>query len=114
MARWQRAYVIATCAVIGGAIAYCACDWGAWPRLTYLPFARSLIVGVSRDPAAISYPGLLLWGAGGAAVGALFGAIACAIAPRDWAQRSLQLLGAWALTAVALALGYYTWTQWPW
>ena len=37
MPREQRAYVIAMCAIIGGAFAYAACEWGRWPRLSYYP-----------------------------------------------------------------------------
>src|SRR5438270_12195701 len=41
MPRWQRAYTIAMCALIGAAFAYAACEWARWPRLTYFPVTGS-------------------------------------------------------------------------
>ena len=113
MSRAHRAYVIAMCAVIGGAFAYAACDWGRWPHLTYHPLTGAWALG-STSPLAVHYPGLVAWGLGGACAGALVGAVACALAPRPWPAQLYRLLGAWALTAIALAGGYFTWTLWPW
>jgi hypothetical protein len=113
MSRAHRAYVIATCAVIGGAFAYAACDWGHWPHLTYHPLTGALTMG-SASALAVHYPGLLAWGAGGTSAGALVGALLCRVAPRPWPPRAYQLFGAWALTALALAGGYFTWSLWPW
>jgi hypothetical protein len=111
--RWQRAYVVATCAIIGGAFAYAACDWGHWPRLTYHPLSGTFTM---RTTAAISMPylGTVAWGLGGAICGALLGAIGVRLVPRVWAPRTLQLLGAWSITAILLAGWYYTWNLWPW
>src|SRR6185436_10859830 len=47
MPRDQRAYVIAMCAIIGGAFAYAACEWGSWPRLTYLPLRGEVTLGAA-------------------------------------------------------------------
>jgi hypothetical protein len=110
----QRAYVIATCAIIGGAFAYAAAAWGEWPRLHYLPLSRELTFSSSVPPTSIVYPGLVLWGLGGTACGALAGAILVRIFPRSWADRTFHLFGAWAITAVVLAGSYYTWSLWPW
>jgi hypothetical protein len=113
MPRWQKAYVIAMTAIIGGAFAYAACEWGSWPKLRYEPLAERF--GFDGSPAiAIVYWGIALWGFGGAVVGALVGAILCRIAPRPWPDRVLHLFGAWAITAIFLAGGYFTWSLWPW
>ncbi|HEY0194084.1 MAG TPA: hypothetical protein VGC42_23360 [Kofleriaceae bacterium] len=113
MSRGQRAYVIAMCALIGAAFAYAACDWGHWPHVMYLPLSGRLI---TRPGAAITihYFGLLLWGAGGAGTGAIVGAGLCSLVPRPWSRRAYQLFGAWAITAIVLAGGYFTWSLWPW
>ena len=113
MPRDQRAYVIATCAIIGAAFAYAACEWGRWPRLTYLPLRGELTLDA---PPAITvvYAGLVLWGLGGLVVGAVIGALLCRLVPRPWPARALHLFGAWAITAVLLAGGYFTWGLWPW
>lgn len=111
----QRAYVIAMCALIGAAFAYAASDWGRWTHVAYLPvrgtwaFASGGFGGI-----AMHFYGLILWGLGGLAVGALVGAGLCRVMPRAWPERRLQLFGAWALAAFVLAGGYFTWGLWPW
>lgn len=114
MPRAQRAYVIAACAIIGGAFAYAAAEWGQWPRLRYLPLTGDWGWSSSSASLAVVYPGLVLWGLGGAACGALVGAVAVRMVPRAWADRTLHLFGAWAITAILLAGGYFTWSLWPW
>jgi hypothetical protein len=114
MPRWQRAYVIATCALIAGAFAYAACDWGHWPRLTYLPVVGQLVWRVPPGAIAITYYGTVLWGLGGAAVGALIGVGVCTAVRRPLSDRWVLLFGAWAISAILLAGSYYTWSLWPW
>lgn len=113
MPRADRAYVIAMSGIIAGAFAYAACDWGRWPRLVYLPLHGEVALA-SSSPVAIHYLGLTAWGTGGACVGALIGAVLCRLVPRRWPARAYRLLGAWAITAVVLAGGYFTWSLWPW
>ena len=114
MPRWQRAYVIAMCAIIGGAFAYAACDWGQWPRLTYQPLTGSVLTKQPPGLVTINYIGTVAWGLGGAAVGALVGFGLCAATKKPWPERALQLFGAWAITGIVLAGSYYTWSLWPW
>lgn len=114
MPRWQRAYVIATCALIAAAFAYAGCAWGHWPVLSYLPVAGRWTLHPPPGAIAMGYLGTLAWGAGGAAVGAIAGAALCAIVRRPWPPLALRLLGAWALTALVLAGGFYAWSLWPW
>ncbi|HEY1557561.1 MAG TPA: hypothetical protein VGF94_22165 [Kofleriaceae bacterium] len=114
MPRWQRAYVIAMAAVIAAALAYALSDWAQWPRLTYLPVRGELVVRSHVTGVSITYFGTIAWGLGGAALGALVAAGACALAKRPLAERVLRLLGAWAITAILLAGCYFTWTLWPW
>jgi hypothetical protein len=112
--RWQRAYAIATCALIGAAFAYAACDWAHWPRLTLLPLSGAWTTSPPPNAIAISYLGTVLWGAGGLAAGALAGAGLCRIARAPLSDRMLLLLGAWAISANLLVGAYYTWSVWPW
>lgn len=111
--RDERAYVIAMCAIIGAAFAYAACEWGQWPRLLYLPL-REEFTFESTNAIAIFYLGLVAWGLGGLVVGGAIGALLCTLMPRPWPSQRLQLFGAWAITAVLLAAGYFTWGLWPW
>jgi hypothetical protein len=114
MPTWQRAYVIAVCALIGGAFAYTACDWGAWPRVTYHPLTGTIAMHTAGGAITIGYLGIVAWGLGGAAVGAVVGAGLCAIFKKPWPDRALHLFGAWAITGVLLAGSYYTWNLFPW
>ncbi len=113
MPRPQRAYVIAMCAIIGAAFAYAACEWGRWPRLTYLPLTGE-ITFASSPSISIVYLGIVAWGVGGLVCGALVGSVLAKIFPRPWADLTLRLFGAWAITAILLAGGYFTWSLWPW
>ena len=111
--RWHRTYVIALGAVIGGALAYALVDWGGWSRATYDPYRDRWSWRSGATPTiGINYYGGLLWGLGGAAVGAVVGRIAA-----RWqvvrTDRARTLLAAWALTSVALAGAYYWWNLWP-
>ena len=114
MPRWQRAYVIAMCAVIGAAFAYAACEWGVWPRLTYLPQSGAVAMHAPADAITVTYLGIVAWGLGGAATGALAGVGLCAAFKKPWPEQALHLFGAWAITALLLAGGYFTWSLWPW
>jgi hypothetical protein len=114
MPRWQRAHVIATCALIAGAFAYAMCDWGHWPTLAYLPLRGELTLSPPPGAIALTYLGYVAWGVGGLAAGALVGAALCAITRRPWPALAIQLFGAWAITAVVLAGTYFTWNLWPW
>jgi len=114
MPRAHRAYAIAICAVIGGAFAYAAANWGQWPTLTYLPVTGELVWHAPPGAVAMIYWGLVAWGLGGAACGAVVGVVACALWKRPLPERLLLVSGAWAIAALVLAGGYFTWTLWPW
>lgn len=114
MPRAHRAYVIAMCAIIGAAFAYAACEWGQWPRLVYAPLGDGVTVAERGGPTAMAYLGIVAWGLGGLVLGALLGALLVRIFPRPWPDRALHLFGAWAITAILLAGGYFTWSLWPW
>ena len=113
MSRGHRAYVIAMCAIIGGAFAYAACDWGHWPHLIYLPLQGRLVTAPTTA-VAIHYVGIVAWGVGGACTGAVVGAVLCSAVRRPWSRHAYLLFGAWAITAILLAGSYFTWSLWPW
>jgi hypothetical protein len=114
MPRWQRAYVVGTCAVIGFALAYALCDFGGWPRLHYLPYDDEWVVAPAvSGRVAMVYVGTILWGLGGGVVGAGIGGAASLVWKRPLPQVAIGLLGAWALTAFVLAGSYYMWNLYP-
>ena len=114
MPRWQRAYIVAMCALIGGAFAYTACDWGHWPRLFYHPLSGAVAMTPKAGAITIGYLGIVAWGAGGAAVGCVVGWAFGRVYNKPWSDRTLHLFGAWAITGVLLAGCYYTWNLYPW
>lgn len=111
--RWQRTYVVALAAVIGGALAYALADWGGWTRATYDPYRDRWSWRSGATPTiGINYYGGLLWGLGGALVGGALGALASRW-PRTRTATARGLLAAWAFTSVALTGAYYWWSLWP-
>lgn len=114
MPGWQRIYLAVCSGLIGFAIGYVLCDFGAWPRLTYFPYERSwrFVAGYPGE-IPMAYVGTLLWGLGGGVSGGLAGYAAARLARRALPDRWLVLAGAWALAAFAYAGLYYTWNLWP-
>lgn len=112
--RWQNAYVIVAIAIIGGTLAYALCDWGGWTRLQHDPYTGDWWWDDGpTHKVAINYYGTILWGLGGAAVGALVASVALRVYRRTLPSPAITVLGAWALTGVAFGALYYAWTLWP-
>lgn len=111
----QRAYLIACAALIGACLAYWLPHWAGLPLLLYVPLERRWTFTPPLDTPAITYFGLLAWGAAGLLVGALLGAALTALPPlrRPLSPPALRVAGAWALTAFVLTGWYYTWNLWP-
>ena len=115
MPGWQRTYLAACAAVIGFAMAYTLCEYALWPRLIYAPVEGVWLMGrppVGREE--VGYLGLVLWGAGGAAVAwTATQLVTRLLVRRPASTRLLRLFGGWAITAVFLAGAFYTWSLWP-
>jgi hypothetical protein len=111
---WHRAYAIATCAVIGGTLAYALCTWGGWTRLQHDPYRDTWWWQAGPTQAIpINYYGDILWGLGGAAAGALVGAAGMRVWRRPLSSSTVSLLAAWAMTCFVLSGLFYTWSLWP-
>jgi hypothetical protein len=108
----QRAHLIACSAVIAGCLAYMLCDFGGWPKLTYLPYEGEWRVAATPpSPSAMVYPGMLLWALLGAALG---GGAAALISKKVQPGRGVQrLFGAWAALSFGLVALYFLWSLWP-
>lgn len=114
MPAWQRIYLAACCAVIGFACAYSLAEYGGWRRMAYDPIERSLYLGAPPlGQLPLGFWGLIAWGVGGALVGAAAAFLAGRALRRPLGERWLRLVGAWALTAAALAGLFQTWNLWP-
>ena len=114
MARWQVVYAAVMCSIIGWAVAYVLCDWGGWPRLTYFPYEHEWRMVAGRAGLVpMNYVGTVLWGVGGALVGAALGAGAARLWRRPLPKSAVPLLGLWAMTAFLYGGTYYMWNLWP-
>ncbi|MEZ4366982.1 MAG: hypothetical protein R2939_11925 [Kofleriaceae bacterium] len=114
MPRWQRAYVIACAGALTGLLVACAVDFGRWPRPYYAPYARAWTFGAAAPPGvSMGYFGIVVWALAAAAIGAGAAALVLRWRATTIAPSVLRLLGAWTLTAAALASAYFTWMIWP-
>ncbi len=111
---WQARYLSACAALITGVVAACAADFGRWPRLIYVPYERTWMVGrESPGGIAMMYPGITLWAIAAALVGAVAVSAGLRLRHRPIATATLRLVGAWALTAGVLGAAYFAWMIWP-
>jgi hypothetical protein len=114
MPRWQLRWAIACCAIVGWSLAYALASWSQWTRLVYDPLARTWAWRSRMTSAVpIDYWGLVLWGLGGATLGAVIALVGARVWRRPLPRGAQLLLGAWALTAFLYAGTYFTWTLWP-
>jgi len=114
MPRWQRVYLVALSAVTSGALTYALCDWGHWTRLHFGPYDGAWFWQAGPTASIpINYFGTILWGLGGAAVGALLALVGIAAWRRPVPRSFRQLGTAWSLTACLLTGTYYLWHLWP-
>lgn len=107
-----RLYFAGCAALIAYSLCYALPIYARLPRTFYDPVARRWQWASNLGPIPMGYVGQILWGIGGALV---CGAIAFAIAgrlrePKDGA---FALWGGWAMTALVIVLGYFTWNNWP-
>jgi hypothetical protein len=110
---WQRVQLAACAGVIAYMLAYVATDYAALPHLYYRPHQRDWQLAGRLSGLPAGYVGLWLWAtlAGLAAGGLTHVGLRWRRAPVS--DRALALWLAWTVTAVVLALAYYTWHNWP-
>ena len=107
---WQRAYAAASAFVIAFAMTYILVDYAKVPRLFY--HQREHVwrwESSGGGPLPSGYVGQWLWAL---VVGALVASVAHVFTSK-LGQRLVGLLCAWTLTALALAVGYVAWANWP-
>jgi hypothetical protein len=107
-----RAYVAGCAALIGFSLGYALPIYARLPHLFYDPIERRWALAGTLGPIPMGYVGQLAWGAGGALI-AFVVARLLARQRTDYSERAYVLWGAWALTAVAIVIGYFTWNNWP-
>jgi len=110
-----RAYYASCAALIAFAIGYTLPIYAHLPRTYYDPVVRRWFFAANSTPIPMGYIGQILWGIGTAM---LAGAVTLFVTQRRAtdggpSERGAILGAAWALTAVAIVIGYFTWNNWP-
>jgi hypothetical protein len=113
VSRGERTFFAGSAALIGFALAYALPIYARLPHHFYDPLARQWLFTRTTGPIPMGYVGQILWAIGGALAAA---GVTWAIAGRaksSPSDRAFVLASAWALTALAIVLGYLTWNNWP-
>lgn len=112
MPRWQRLTLSSCAALVAYMLCYVGVDYAKLPRLHQFQLEHTWRLGVYPGLPS-GYVGLWAWALAASLVAgaACWAALGLAKAPAR--ERTVGLWLAWALTATLLALGYYTWNNWP-
>jgi hypothetical protein len=112
MPGWQRLTLSSCAAIVAYMLTYVGVDYAKLGHPYYFPFERSFRVGVFQG-VPMGYVGLWLYAllAAAAVFGATFAVLSLRRAPAG--ERTLGLALAWTVTATMLAIGYYSWNNWP-
>jgi hypothetical protein len=113
MPRWQRTTFAACAGIIAYALVYAGVDYGKVPHLYHDQLGHRWLLAAQMSGLPSGYPGLVLWAvlAGLAAAGAAW--LITGRRREAASARAVGLAAAWAGTAVAIALGYFAWNNWP-
>ena len=111
-----RVYYAACAALVGFALTYTLPIYAHVPHTYYDPVARRWFFAANATPLPMGYIGQIIWGIAGALIAA--GVTMMVTARRRSStegpsERGAALGAAWALTAVAIVIGYFTWNNWP-
>ncbi len=109
----SRVYAGACAALVGFALSYALPIYAHLPHTYYDPVARRWTWAANMTPIPMGYLGQIIWGVGGALVAA---GVAMAIVARrktPLSERAFVLGAAWALSALLIVAGYFTWNNWP-
>ena len=112
MPRWQRVHLAVAAGIVGFAITYFLVDYGHLPHVVYSPLERTFRWMERSRGAPMGYYGMWIdagiAGLACAGVAWLASGLAKTVPPRV-----LALALAWAGTAFAISIGWFTWQNWP-
>jgi hypothetical protein len=110
--RGERIYFLVCAALIGFALSYALPIYAHLRHHYYDPLAHRWLWTNNAGPVPLGFYGQQLFGLAGAL---LAGGVASLVTRfRKPASERVQLLwGAWALTALGIVIGYFTWNNWP-
>jgi hypothetical protein len=106
-------YFAVAAAAVGFALFYALPIYARLKRPYYDPLARRWFLADHTSPIPMGYVGQLLWAVGGALVCAGLAFAIVSGRRRAPSDRAFALWSAWALTAVAIVVAYFTWNNWP-
>jgi hypothetical protein len=107
-----RIYFVVCAAAIGFALAYALPLYAHLAHHYYDPIAHRWIWTANPGPVPMGYYGQQLFAWAGALLAAgIASVVTCFLGPPS--ERAQLLWGAWALTALVVVLGYFTWNNWP-
>jgi hypothetical protein len=108
-----RVYLAACAGLVGFAFAYALPIYAHLPRNYYDPLARRWFFAASATPIPMGYVGQIVWGVAGALVAAGVTMMVTSRKKGTPSDRAFVLGAAWALTALGIVIGYFTWNNWP-
>lgn len=111
--RAARIYFAACAALIGFALVYTLPVYARLPRSFYDPVNRRWFFAANATPIPMGYIGQIVWGVAGALIAAGATLALTARMQKEPSERAWALGAAWALTAIAIIIGYFTWNNWP-
>ena len=112
MSRPDRIYFVSCAALIGFALFYALPIYAHFPHHYYDPIAHHWLWTGSAGPIPMGYFGQILWGVSGGLLAAGVASVVTRFLKAS-SERAHVLWGAWALTALIVVLGYFTWNNWP-
>jgi hypothetical protein len=108
----SRIYFVACAALIGFALLYALPIYAHLAHHYYDPIARRWSWTSTAGPIPMGYYGQMAWGWAGALFAAGVASLVTRVR-REPSERAWLLWGAWALTAIVVVIGYFTWNNWP-
>ena len=112
MERSERIYFVACAAVIGFALGYALPIYAHLPHHYYDAVHHRWLWTATTGPVPMGYYGQQLWAIAGALLSAGIASLVTRFVSAP-SERAYLLWGAWALTALGVVLGYFTWNNWP-
>ena len=108
-----RIYLAACAGLIGFALFYALPIYAHLPHNYYDPVARRWFFAANATPIPMGYVGQIVWGIAGALIAAGATMMATSRKKLPPGDRAYALGAAWALTAIVIVIGYFTWNNWP-
>jgi hypothetical protein len=112
MPRWQRLTLSSCAALVAYMLVYVGVDYARLPRLTHFQLEHRFRVGVHPGLPS-GYVGYWSWALAAGLVAGGLAWVALGLRRVPAGERTVGLALAWTVTATLLAIGYYTWNNWP-